>query len=169
MFVDKNGKFFGKISIIDVIICAFIILVLVFGGMFLSKNNSVAENKITVRYTVEVTEKNDEYVNHIIVGEKVIDGVTKQEMGKIVDVSTKDAVKIAEDLKGGRYVAASIPGKKDVYITMELLADVNYPDLLAGSVPIKIGSEAALRSESVAMHGYIVDVDVDSEELRRVK
>lgn len=166
MFLDKNGRIFGKINILDLIIVLFIVIVLVVGGLFLESRGKDISDKVKVRYTVEVITKDDEYISHIVEGEKVVDGVTKQDMGTIVGYTAKDAMHLKEDMVGKKFVASKVEGKKDVYITMELLADVNYPDILSGTNEIKIGEEAALRSESVAMHGYIVDIDYDLDEIR---
>ncbi len=166
MFLDENGRIFGKLNILDVIIVAFIVLVLVFGGLYFAKSGDSASDKVKVKYTVEVLAKDAEYVEHIVVGENVVDGVTKQDMGKIVDFYTKDAIQLNENRVERKFVASKIPGKFDVYVTMELDADIKYPDIISGGEEIKIGSEVALRAESAAMHGYIVGIDYDQEEIR---
>lgn len=166
MFVDEKGRIFGKLNILDLFIIAFVVLVLVLGGLYFTRDNANASDKVKVQYTVEVLAKDASYIEHIVPGEKVVDGVTKQDMGKIVSFTQKDAMQIKEDMVGKKFVASKIPDKKDVYITMELDADINYPDICSGSEKIKIGKGVALRSESVAMHGYIVGIDYDLDEIR---
>lgn len=165
MFLDENGRIFGKLNILDLVIVVFIVLVLVLGGIYFSGNGDLSD-KAKVQYTVEVLAKDETYIDHIIEGETVVDGVTKQNMGKITGFTKKDAMQIKENMAERKFNAAKIPGKYDVYITIELDADINYPDISSGSEDIKIGKGVALRSESVAMHGYIVGIDYDLDEIR---
>lgn len=169
MFIDENGKIFGKLNILDLFIVLFLVLVLAAGGWYFTRDGAMKEDKAYVEYTVEVVSKEDEYLEHIILGEKVVDGITKQEMGEIIRFEVKDAVQIKENMVERKFNAAKVPEKHDVYITIALDADINYPDICAGDEKIKIGKNVSLRSESAAMHGYIVGIDYDLDEIRGLK
>ena len=63
---DKNGRIFGKVNILDLIIVLFIVLVLVVGGLFIENRGKDVSDKVKVRYTVEVITKDYEYIIKIL-------------------------------------------------------------------------------------------------------
>ena len=84
MFIDEKGKIFGKVNLLDLIIILVIILAVMFGGYYFISHKGADGSKLTILYTVEVTKKDEAYFSHIIEGENVVDGKTKQPMGRIV-------------------------------------------------------------------------------------
>ena len=169
MIVDDKGKLFGKINLLDLFIILILIAAVAFGGWYFMRYKNRSSDKLTVQYTVEVKAKQDDYFEHILPGEQVVDGKTKQYMGKIVSYEKKPAVIKAQDDEKKQIVSTTVPGYYDAYIVIEVEADVAYPDIKSGDVTLKIGKEAAFRSETVAMHGYIVNMEYDTDVLRRMK
>ncbi len=166
MIIDNKGRLFGKINLLDI----FFVLVLIAAialAYVLFAGGGQAENKLHITYTVEVQNQDAAYFNHVIPGEQVMDGVTKGAMGKIAAVSTEPAKIISQ--KNDTLVLSNPQGRFDGLIQIEAEADVAYPDILLDGQTIKIGKEVALRSESVAMHGFIVAIDYDAEQLEEVK
>lgn len=169
MIMDDKGRLFGKLNLLDFVIILIIIGLLAFGGVYFSRNKNADNSYLKVRYTVEVTSKDLDYFNHIVTGEKVEDGKTKEKMGKVVSYEKKPAKVFVENKNAKKIESAQVEGKYDGYIVIELDAGVEYPDILSGSETIKIGKAVTYRSESAAITGYIVNIDYDEEELRRLK
>jgi len=96
MIVDEKGKLFGKINLLDCLIVLLVVCVIA-AAVILSKVGSAKDgNSIPLTYTVEVKNKDAGYFAHLIEGEKVIDGVTKEALGEIVSVTTQPAVSVAQ-------------------------------------------------------------------------
>ena len=169
MFIDDKGRLFGKLNLLDLIIVLIIIAVLAFGGWYFTKGGTGGAETLTVDYTVEVLQKDPEYFDYIIAGEKVVDGVTKQPMGEIVSFETQTSRYLTQNNETLSLGYEEIEGKLDGRIVIRLEAEVAYPDLKSGDEKIKIGKQVAYRSESAAIKGYIIGMDYDNEKLEGMK
>jgi len=169
MIIDEKGKLFGKINLLDLFLILIILMVLAGAAVFfIGGGGLTGPGTIPLTYTVEIKQKDAEYFSHVIEGEQVIDGVTKEHVGEIVSLSLEPATHTAQ--ADDKLLTATIDGKFDGFVTIKGDATVRYPDLLLGeSISIKIGNDMALRSESVAMHGYVVDMDYDESRLKEMK
>ena len=166
MLIDEKGRLFGKINVLDILfvllfIAVIAVVVILFGG----RNGNAATLPVT--YTLEVRNEDASYFDQVHVGEKVVDGVTKAYMGKIVGFTKKPAHVLEQ--ANNKMAIFTPEGFYDGYITSQVDATVSYPDLITDGQSIKIGEEVAYRSESLAMRGYVVAIDYDEEELRRIK
>lgn len=166
MIIDEKGKLFGKVNLLDLILVV-IILAVIAAACILFAGGPKAGATLPVTYTVEIQNKDEAYFAHVVEGETVTDGITGVYVGKIKDFEKKPAVVLTQ--ADNRIVAASPEGRYDGYVQIEVEAGVSYPDLLASDIELKIGSEIAFRSESLAMHGYIVAVDYDAAQLEEVR
>ena len=169
MFIDDKGKLFGKLNFLDLLVILIIIAALAFGGWYFMRNKGGDGSRLTIRYTIESVQKEPEYFDHIIPGESVVDGQTKQPMGKIVSFEKIPTRILAQDNENMTLVYDELEGMYDGYIVVELDAEVDYPDLKSGDEEIKLGKLVAYRSESAAIHGYIVGIDYDAEKLKEMK
>jgi len=166
MIIDNKGRLFGKINLLDVFFI-FILLAALGVGYLLFTDGGSQSKTITVTYTVEIQNQDEAYFEHINKEEQVINGVTKAPMGKIVGFSKESARILAQ--ADDKLVIASPEGRFDGFVQIEAEASVSYPDFLLEGEAIKIGKAVALRSESAAMHGYIVAMDYDTEQLKEAK
>lgn len=169
MFIDEKGKLFGKVNLLDLIVVLIIIAAIAFGGWYFLHYRGGDGEKLTIRYTVESVQKDPEYFDHIIPGEQVVDGKTKQPVGKIVSFEKKPTRILAQNNEEMTLAYDELEGKFDGYIEIELDAEVDYPDLKSGDEEIKLGKLVAYRSESAAIHGYIIGIDYDAEKLKEMK
>ena len=83
--IDKNGKLFGKINIIDLLVLLVIMVaVLIFGGKKLMDRKTAAENAPET-FTMEFyTDEVYDYVTeHVKVGETIFDADKDVVMGKV--------------------------------------------------------------------------------------
>lgn len=167
MILDEKGKLFGKVNLLDVIIVGMVIAVLVAAYLFFSRPGSKAAGTLQTVYTVEVTQMDEAYFEHIKPGEAVENGQTRDPMGTVLSVEVKPARVVATNARDGVFQMDELEGKYDGLVTISCDAQVEYPDLMAGKEALKIGKRLALRSESTAMHGYIVGMQYDEEEMGR--
>ena len=119
--IDKNGKLFGKISIIDIII---ILAVLIFGiflaskiGLF-SNNTTIVSSEPNLRITFYQEEVNSFTANNISIGDPTTETLQNKNLGKVVDIEVGDSISWGFD-KDGNQVKSTKEGWSLVYIHME--------------------------------------------------
>ncbi len=166
MIIDEKGKLFGKVNLLDLILAVIMIAAIAVACILFAGGPKTGAT-LPVTYTVEIQNKDEAYFSHVVLGETVTDGVTGVYVGKIKGFEKKPATIIAQ--ADNRLVATNPEGRFDGYVQIEVEAGVSYPDLLASDIELKIGSDVAFRSESLAMHGYIVDIDYDAAQLEEVR
>ena len=160
--IDEKGKLFGKINLLDLILVLIGIAVLA-AACFLFAGKGDKAGTVPVVYTVEIQNKDEAYFSHVIPGETVTDGITGVYVGKIKAFEKKRATILSQS--NDKLLAVTPEGRYDGYVQIEADASLSYPDLLISDIDIKIGTSIAFRSESLAMHGYIVDIEVDENLL----
>ncbi len=132
MIINSNGKIFGKISIVDVLIIILIIAA-IFGAYFRFSNNpsdtkvesasTLGEyEKTDFYYTISIKEIRENNKNHLIeaVGEEFcLNGDTSFPMGNLEAYELEEA-KTLVYLTDGSVVSKTIPGKYDVNLTFKI-------------------------------------------------
>ena len=120
MFINKEGKLFGKISIIDIFV-VLVIVVAAFGvySRFIAGNETVETNMSKIQYEMKVKKVREASVTALEKGGALYDSITKEYMGEIVSV---EAVPCMEDqqMSDGTIVMSEIPERFDVYITLNV-------------------------------------------------
>ncbi len=124
--MNKNGKLFGKISIIDIIVVVCVI-VLAFGlyAKFTSRSDAVTSSeKSNIEFVYKVKSVRDYTVEGFQKGGPLYDSETKEYMGEITDVNSEPA-KMQVSLVDGTYKELEVPDKYDVYITVQVSGKYN--------------------------------------------
>jgi len=168
MIIDKRGKLFGKINILDILIILVILLFIALGALkifsgVLGSRGSL--NTLEVKYTVEVTKKDAEFFESIKEGDVVFKKNTKEVGGEVVSCDIKPAKYITPNANRLSYELTEAENKFDGYVTIKTIADVSYPDILVGGDEIKIGKSYDLRTENTVLNGYITSIEYDKEKM----
>ncbi len=161
--IDEKGKLFGKVNLLDLLLIL-ILIVAIGAASFIFLNRGTGSKTVSVDFTFEIKNKEAKYFDNLIVGESVTDGATGAYIGEIIAFEKKAArvmVQADDELK-----FAEPEGRYDGYVTVRSQASVEYPDLTVENLKIKIGRSVAFRSETLAMHGYIIDVNCDREKIK---
>ena len=119
MFIDKNGKIGGKISIIDILVII-ILAIAVFGiaFRFYSSTSKSARERIKLTYVVELEVVRIYTAEAMEKRGTVIDPKQKCIIGEITDVSYSPQ-KLEQFDSDGNIVYAEVPNKYDVEVTIE--------------------------------------------------
>lgn len=160
MIIDKNGKLFGKINIIDLIIFIAIAALCVFAGMKLAgagNEEAIPGQKAVIKfYAEEVTDfVLDGTIN---IGDSVMEVGTKNNMGTVTDVEIGEAVSYGTDDKGN-WVQSSLPGHKSVLITAEIEGTETPNGIEIKKAEYFIGHTMTIVAGKAKLHLRIYDLD----------
>ncbi|MBQ9313864.1 MAG: DUF4330 domain-containing protein [Clostridia bacterium] len=139
----KDGKLFGKINLFDALIIILILVMIIAGvSKFRTFNKAVESNssgKIT--YTVVIGNVRSYSLSAFQSGDSVFDSLTDINIGKIVNVESRNA-QIIRSLSNGKTIIAENPYKKDIILTIETPGSSTNSSYFANkSVELKVGSE----------------------------
>ena len=166
MILDKKGKLFGKISIVDISIILLVVL-LVFGAYYkfavLGKNTKAAKFD-TIEYVMQINEIRQPTVDAIRVGQDVFDAKTGSFMGKIVSKEQKNAEELLT-IGDGRIVLAQKPGKFDLFITISVPGvKTDYGYLANGNREINRDSLQSMETLLASFEGRARDIKITKKQ-----
>ena len=143
MKIIENKKLFGKINLIDIII----ILVILLAGLVVY--NIVFKGETTAgigaeyyKTTCKMKFENlpDGASKYLSLGADVYDNETNTYIGKLKDVSSGDYILVKENFETNTFVESKVPGKENVYVTIEVEVTDTGADLVtANNCYIKVG------------------------------
>lgn len=162
--VDKNGKLFGKISIIDLlVILAVIIGAFGFSVRFFSNAAESVNQKLKFEYVVEIEDIRQYTVSALekkgIVKEKKSDGV----IGEIIAVES-EPFKRQLALSNGRIVSVVVPERYVVRVTIAGEGNNAQNGYYIGeNAEISVGSTVTIVTKYANTTGKIVSVNIIDE------
>ena len=116
-FIDKNGKLFGEISIIDLVIILCIILIGLFAFLKMSVNDNILfPDKEEYLVTYKLSNVKNSLVDSFYLNDKVYNGDTGTFVGTIEKIETSPA--LIETTSSGKIVTYTAPERYDVLITI---------------------------------------------------
>lgn len=151
--VDQNGRLFGLISLIDLVVVA-IALVLLGALSFKSSStpiSSTAAPMTPVTYQLTVSNMPAGRLNSLRVGDPLFDQETFHHLGNITDIAVEDC-RISILKKDGTFGYADVEGRYNVVLTIqaEALIDerqhiyVNRTDFIAVGWSLNVYTQASL-------------------------
>lgn len=156
----KDGKLFGKISIID-IIAVVCIVVIAFGlyAKFTSKSDAVSSTeKVDFEFVYKVNSVRDFTIDGFEKGGPFFDKETKEYMGDVTGVRSEPAV-MQVSMADGTYKQVNVPDKYDVYVTVRTTGKVSSLGYFTNDNKfIGAGSTVNAWSKYTTTGGEIVDV-----------
>ncbi len=123
MIINKQGKLFGKISVIDILaIVAILVLIAGVYTRFIKTDETSVDTgtaSSTFEYELEVSRVREGTVNALKEGGTVIDTSTKEEMGEIVSVVERPSYTVGVKADG-TYAYTEVPERYDVTVTVRV-------------------------------------------------
>lgn len=159
MFINKEGKLFGKISIIDIVVIL-AVAVLAFGlyMRFGGDEVKVSTQKQQIEYTVLVKGVRIGTVEALQQKGPITNTTTKEAAGKITGVTYEDAVD-SRELTDGTIVETPLPERYNATVTIRVDGSVNNSGYYTSTnQPINIGSTLLFTSKFANTSGVIIDV-----------
>ena len=118
--MDKNGRLFGKISIIDVVVVLVVAVMAL--GLYVKSNTktiTASTEDETITYQVQVTAIADYMAEALKVGDLVFeDGVYGDSLGKVTDIEITEGNRLA-GLPNGTLEMIPVEGTVNMLVTIE--------------------------------------------------
>ena len=170
MFIDKKGRLFGKISIIDVLIVAFAIAVACMAAFkwgWLGTARSVGPfiqeaHDILIEFYQE--EAPDFVVKAAKIGDNAVEALKNTSFGRVVDIKVGKSVSWVKT-ESGEYVASSKEGYLNVIIVMETTGFLGSGGAKIGGEEYFIGRTIDLYAGRAAFRGRISGIAKKGQEL----
>ncbi len=159
--IDKKGKLFGKINVID---CLFllILIVAIVGGVSRFKDSSIAvESTSKGKMTFLVDNVRTPTVENITEGQDLYSYDKGIFMGKITGKNVRpyeDAVEYE-----GQWVNAPVPEKYSVYLDVNVDIKESDKSYVVGGEEIRVGNEYRVKTKTSAFTGICVGITKDGK------
>ena len=159
MSMDKNGKLFGKISLVDILVVILIIGVIA-GTVykFTSPNTSVGSGEVLLTYTLKINGVRDFTYEYYKEGFECYDSKTGEYIGKIAGVR-QEPYRERVVLLDGTVDYFEKPNVIVIYVDIETKGTENAVAFFAqGTYELKAGSEIQLQTKYVEVIGVVDNV-----------
>ena len=153
--VDQNGRLFGLISLIDVVVVliAAVLVVALFSKGSASPIASIVTPTHPITYKLTVSNMPAGRLDSLKVGDPLFDQTTFNHLGNITDIATEDC-RISILKKDGTFDYADVDGRYNVTLTVEAQAItderqhiyVSRTDLVAVGWSLDVYTQASLFS-----------------------
>lgn len=145
--IDKNGRLFGKISIVDIIITVLLLAALLFAvnklGIFKPKQ-IISGNTDKIRITFYQEEVNTFTVENVKLNDPVTETLQNAGFGNVADVKPDKSVSWGVD-KNGRQVKSTKEGFSSVFITTETTGAITPGSIMTGGSTYYVGQLMTIR------------------------
>ena len=157
-----------RINILDLIVVLVVILVVALGAYVMFGNNdkpsTVSSN---VSFTIEATRLDEDILEYIKEGQRIYDSTTKKELGTVVSIQEKPSQLLVENHDVKKIELKDVPDKIDVLLEVEAKAQMEYPNLVVGTVSLKIGNKLFCTVGDAAVEGVIIGLDYDVSRMSK--
>ncbi|QUH30143.1 DUF4330 domain-containing protein [Vallitalea guaymasensis] len=160
--IDKNGKLFGKINIMDIIIILLVIVIVFAVYSKFNKNDSgtaVSSTKQDIYIVAEAYSQVPEIAESIVEGETLV-AQNKYQPGNIdyVEITDDDYVATTKD---GKLVAAKDTSRKTIEVGIKCKANINGPYIDSGGQEIKVGLPYWIKTSNGQIKGVVKEIRLE--------
>ena len=175
MIMDKKGRLFGKINLLDALIVLIVICFLavgavkMFSGVLSGKIGKSDGVETEIVYTIEITRETPEFFDKIKPGDAVFRSSSDESVGEIVACDVKPARYLTENKLDLTYEMTEVEGRCDGYITVKSKVNFEYPDFVIEEEKIKIGEMIRRDTREASIKGYVVALEYDEKLVEDMK
>ncbi|MDO5725496.1 MAG: DUF4330 domain-containing protein [Tissierellia bacterium] len=157
--IDKKGKLFGVINIIDLLVLILLLFAIVGGAKRLMSKPQLSEGVKKAVVTYEVSEIRTVSVENIVVGEKIYHYDKGAYIGEIVDKKV-EPYKEKIEKPDGTWGFEEVPEKYNVIIKIE--GDIKEsPEFYSfGGEQTRVGIQYRMKTKRAAFFGTCLGIDI---------
>lgn len=156
--IDKKGKLFGKVSIIDVLTVLVILAMVswfVWARIGRNLQSEVASREQPIEFTVVINAIRKTTAEAIEKGDRMFEFKTGAFVGTVESVSTEPAdVLLAKE--GGVMLRVEDSKRVDTFVTITSTARVSEDVITVNGVEIRVGATIGLKSKYVQVQGNVM-------------
>lgn len=157
--IDKKGRLFGLINIVDLLIII-LLLALVAVGVKRFGNKAAVGEATTKKgvITAEIKDVRDVTVKNVKVGDPIYDYDKGTLIGKILTAEVEPYKDETE--YQGKFFNAEVPGKYRVIMTIDADVKETQDFYQVGTEQIRIGAEMRIKNKSITSFMTILGIEV---------
>ena len=165
--IDKKGRLFGRVSIVDLLIVLMVLAVgsviylYLFGG---SGSVQMSAGQEMVTYEIELQKVTKEFTEMPEVGLPVYNSSKSYYIGQLKDYEVMPYTLSIENYDEGTFELVEAEDLYTVILTIEAVADVTDMDIRVGQQEVRIGEQVPVKSKGFAAYGYIVGIVLEGQE-----
>lgn len=156
--IDKKGKIFGLINIIDLTV-VLVLGLLIFGGVKRLQSQPIVvdqDSEAIISYQVEDVRMAT--VENVIEGDALYHYDKGNYIGEIQEVEYKPYREPVES--EGKWIDADVPGKYVVSFKVKANVKDNPDVILAGGEQTRVGTQYRMKNKRIAFFGTVMDIEV---------
>ena len=159
--MDKNGKLFGKISILDIFVVLLVIGVV--AGTFYrytSERTNMLFANDTIHYTLRISNVREFSLENYHVGLRAYHHMTNELVGTIVGIRSEPVYDFLENAFGELYLAPRLD-IINIYLDLEVVGmETDTAYLINGTHELNIGADMRLRTRYITVTGTIDSIRI---------
>lgn len=160
--LDKKGRLFGKINIIDlIIILALIFAAVVVGKSYFTKKAETETQTLVMKYYIEEADKF--VADKVYIGSPLYDDSANVNLGNVTKVETDDSVSYGTNSEG-EYVKSTREGFVSMIITGEVQGVRTGNGALISGEKYGVGHTFTLRAGDAKLYLRVYDISVKRGE-----
>lgn len=159
--MDKNGKLFGKVSILDIFVVLLVVGV-VAGTIYryTSERTNMLFADATINYTLRISNVREFSLENYHVGLRAYHHITNELVGTIIGVRSEPVYDFLENVLGELHLVQR-PDIINIYLDLEVVGmETDTAYLINGTHELNVGSDLRLRTRYITVTGTIDDIRV---------
>lgn len=154
--IDKNGRLFSKVSIIDLLIVV-LVLVLAVGLIFRKETQPVINGNANFKVVIKIEDIRQYTVDAIQIGDKFYEQYAN-EIGTVSNIEVSGATELMENNKGEAFLAP-LQDRYDLAVTLDCTGRITDTGYYAnGNRQLSIGGDVPVQSTYVYTNSRIIDI-----------
>lgn len=159
--IDKEGKLFGKINIIDLLFLIILVVAVVGGASRFKESPISVESTSKGVMTFLVDNVRMPTAENITEGQEIYSSDKGTYLGKIIRKTVNPYEDVVE--YEGQWVKAPVPDKYSIYLDVEVDIKDSDKSYAVGSEEIRVGNDYRVKTKTSAFTGICVGIKKDGE------
>jgi hypothetical protein len=158
MKAANERKLFGILNIFDLVILLLVAGVSVYAVLYLATGGFRRGENVYVYYTVQFEGLTEDHTLLLNIGDEVKDSIRGFTLGTIVDIDVRESMVWLYNEIEGEWFQYYPPGDYVIHMTIKAKGHETDIDIVANTVPVRLGHQMYAQGKGWVLTGYIVAV-----------